>query len=197
MGTSTQYKNDQLKWVVFLSFVAMFVSMLFSCGTSRKFEKNATKYVAGYHISNDSIVADSIPATTEVGFIPVLRPGEDKLSRRDFNKQFRHYKKEQRRNRTDKRTKAKRDFIIEKKQVKQKGKTDRKEVKQEGKTERVKAKQTGRTDRVEVRRENGFFSSKFSLNILLLFFLLMFVVLIIYFLRKKFKSNGTDEASRP
>lgn len=158
------------------TFIAL---LLFSCATTNEIEKGATKDVAGYHVSNDTIqpadVSDSILSSIEVGFIPVLRPGKDKLSLRDFNKQFRNYKKEQRRNLTDKRIKAKRDFIIEKKQVKQNGKTDRKEVKQEGKTERV-----------EVRRENGFFSSKFSPNILLLFFL---IVLITYFLIKKFKQN--------
>ena len=187
-----KYLKTFLKVGIAVAVLSFFLILL-GCNASRQIEKNATKYVAGYHVSNDSIqptdVADSLPKTSEVGFIPVLRHGQESLSRREFNKQFRHYKKEQRRNRTDKRTKAKRDFIIAKKEVIQKGKTERKEVIQKGKTERVKAKQTGRTERVEVRRENGLFSGKFSLNILLLFFLLMFVVLIFYFLTKKSKKD--------
>ena len=194
-------KAATLNFKAVIAFAVLALLVLSACRTSKDSEKNATKYVAGYHVLNDSVPtiptdeADS--STARLGFIPVLRPGETELSKREFNKQFRHYKKEQRKDRTDKRTQAQRDFVLAKKQIRQQGKTDRVEVKQTGKTERVEAKQTGRTDRVTVRRKNGIFSGNFSRNILLLIFLAMFVVLIIYFLRKKFKSNGTDEASRP
>lgn len=182
-----------------IAFAVLALLVSAGCGTSKKNAAGVAKYEAGYHVLSDSVPAgptdDSVSETTRLGFIPVLRPGETEMSKREFNKQFRHYKKELRKDRADKRTQGKRDFVIAKKQVRQQGKTDRVQVKQTGKTNRVEAKQTGRTKRVEVRRENGIFSGKFSLNILLLIFLAMFVVLIIYLLRRKFKANGTDEAS--
>lgn len=188
-----------LKFKAGIAFAVSALLVLSACRTSKDSEKNATKYVAGYHVLSDSVPAgptdDSVSETARLGFIPVLRPGETEMSKREFNKQFRHYKKELRKDRADKRTQGKRDFVVAKKQVRQQGKTDRVQVKQTGKTNRVEAKQTGRTKRVEVRRKNGIFSGKFSLNILLLIFLAMFVVLIIYLLRRKFKANGTDEAS--
>lgn len=171
--------------------VLVFATLFSGCNVARNSEKGAAKYRAGYHASNDSVPenspADSLDQIAPVGFNPVLPPGQTELTNRQFNKQFRQYKKEVKRNRTDKRTQARREFVLDKKQIKQQGKTDRVEVKQTGKTNRVEARQDAKTDRVEVRRKNGFFSRFFSPNILLLIFLVMFVILIFIYRRKIIK----------
>lgn len=171
--------------------VLAFFTLSTGCNVAKNSETGDAKYRAGYHASNDSLPecvdADSVCDPPELGFNPVLPPGQTELTNRQLNKQFRHYKKERRRDRADKRTQARRDFVLDKKQIKQRGKTERVEVKQDGKTNRVEAKQTGRTDRVEVRRKNGIFSGIFSPSILLLIFLVMFVILIFIYRRKIFK----------
>ena len=152
------------------AFVAL---LLFSCATTREIEKGVTKYPDGYHALSDSLceidTANTCIDTEPIGFLPVLRPGEIEMSKREFNKQFRHYKREVKKDRKDKRTNDKHDFIIDKKEVKQKGKTDRVETKQDGKTDRAEVKQTGRTDRVGVRRENSLFKTNFYPKVLLFY----------------------------
>lgn len=164
--------------------------LLFSCGTTKEIEKDVTKYSDGYHALSDSLceidTTERCIDTEPIGFLPVLRPGETEMTKREFNKQFRQYKREVKNDRKDKRTNDKHDFIIDKKVVKQQGKTDRVETKQDGKTNRVEVKQTGKTDRVGTRRENSLFKTNFYPKILLLIVLITFVILLTYLIIKKF-----------